>query len=268
MPELPDVERFRDLVAKTCFGRVVARVLVEDRGCLEATSAASLQRRLKGASVRAARRHGKHLFVGFGGAGSLAMHFGTNGSLQYTPPAQAASPYRRLRIAFSDGDSLDYLNPRRIGRVRLVDDADAFIAAEGLGPDALDSAFDEAAFAAALAGRKQAIKAVLMDQARMAGIGNIYADEILFQARIHPAAIAASLTPEAIHGLFTAMKFVLQTAVACGAGAETFVERLPANFLLPARHRGGRCPRCGGAIATERLGGRTSYFCPRCQPLP
>jgi formamidopyrimidine-DNA glycosylase len=266
MPELPDVERFRELVDRACLGRVVARVVVEDPGCLEETSAASLQRRLKGAHVRAARRHGKHLFIGFDGAGSLAMHFGTNGSLQCTNRAQATSPYTRLRIEFADGDHLDYLNPRRIGRVRFVHDADAFIAAEGLGPDAL--AFDEAAFAAALAGRKQAIKAVLMDQARMAGIGNIYADEILFQAGVHPAAIAASLTPAAMHGLFAAMKFVLRTAIARGAGAETFVERLPANFLIPARHAGGICPRCGGAIAVDRCGGRTGYFCPRCQPAP
>jgi formamidopyrimidine-DNA glycosylase len=107
-----------------------------------------------------------------------------------------------------------------------------------------------------------------MDQARIAGIGNIYADEILFQARLHPGAVAASLEPAARHRLFGAIKHVLQTAIDRGAGAENFTDRLPKGFLLPERHAGGHCPRCGSELAIDKRGGRTSYHCPKCQPEP
>ena len=194
------------------------------------------------------------------------MHFGTNGSLQFVARTQPDPRYARLSIVFQDGDRLAYVNPRRIGHVRLVDSAEAFIAETSLGPDALDPSLDEAAFAALLAGRRQPIKAVLMDQARVAGIGNIYADEILFHARLHPSIPAGTLSHGETRRLFDAMRFVLQTAVACGAGAEGFTDRLPKGFLLPERHAGGRCPRWGSSIEAIRSGGRTGYFCPNCQP--
>ena len=97
-----------------------------------------------------------------------------------------------------------------------------------------------------------------MDQARIAGIGNFYADEILFQARLHPAIVANSLDAGMRQRLFDAMKQVLQTAIDCGAGAENFTDRLPKGFLLPERHAGGRCPRCGTALVIDKRGGRTT----------
>ena len=107
-----------------------------------------------------------------------------------------------------------------------------------------------------------------MDQARMAGIGNIYADEILFQARLHPAIAANNLNAGMRHRLFAAMKHALQTAIDCGAGAENFTDRLPTGFLLPERHAGGHCPRCGTPLSIDKRGGRTSYHCPKRQPEP
>jgi len=107
-----------------------------------------------------------------------------------------------------------------------------------------------------------------MDQARMAGIGNTYVDEILFQARVHPGVVSNALDAAARHRLFAAMKHVLQTAIDCGAGAENFINRLPKGFLLAERHAGGHCPRCGTALVIDKRGGRTSYHCPRCQPDP
>ena len=186
MPELPDVEIFKRLVEQHCIGRVITRADVADPGSLESATAAALQRRLKGKGLASCRRHGKVLFVGFDDAGTLAMHFGTNGSLQHVPRDAEEPPYVRIQFEFAEGDRLAYINPRRIGRVSATDSAAAFIADQQLGPDALDPAFDEKALVAAIANRRQTIKAVLMDQARMAGIGNIYADEILFQARLHP----------------------------------------------------------------------------------
>jgi formamidopyrimidine-DNA glycosylase len=100
----------------------------------------------------------------------------------------------------------------------------------------------------------------------MAGIGNIYADEILFQARLHPTTRADALDDADIARLFRAAKEVLTTAVKAGAGAEIETDRLPKNYLLRHREEGGTCPRCGGKIETLKIGGRTSYVCPRCQP--
>lgn len=268
MPELPDVEIFKRLVERHCLGRVVARSVVADPGSLEGASAATLQRQLKGRRLKSCQRHGKVLFAGFESAGTLAMHFGTNGSLQTVPHDAEKPPSTRILFEFTDGERLAYVNPRRIGHVCVTENAAAFIASQHLGPDALDPTFDERVFAASIANRKQAIKTVLMDQARIAGIGNIYADEILFQARLHPGIPANMLDADMRHRVFAAMKHALQTAIDCGAGAEDFTDRLPKGFLLPERHAGGHCPRCGTQLSIDKRGGRTSYHCPRCQAEP
>jgi formamidopyrimidine-DNA glycosylase len=268
MPELPDVELYKRVLDEHGLGRVVMRVAVPDPGSLEGATAATLQRRLKNRRLSGSSRHGKVLFAAFEDAMTLAMHFGTNGSLQAVPGDGGEPASTRLLFEFGDGERLAYVNPRRIGHVCVADSAQAFIAGEKLGPDALDTSFDETAFVAVLAKRRQAIKAVLMDQARMAGIGNHYADEILFQARVHPAVIAASLASDARHRLFAAVKHVLRTAIDRGAGAEDFTDRLPKGFLLPQRHAGGHCPRCGTKLTIDKRGGRTSFHCPKCQPEP
>lgn len=268
MPELPDVEIFKRLAEQRARGRTIARAVVHDPGSLEGASAATLQRRLKGARVTSCQRHGKVLFLAFGNAGTLAMHFGPNGSLRYLSRTADEPAYVRLLFEFAEGDRLAYVNPRRIGHVHVTDSAAAYIADEKLGPDALDPAFDEKMFAAMLAGRKQPIKALLMDQPRVAGIGNTYVDEILFQAKRHPGVVAGTLDAATQHRLFRAMKHVLQTAVDRGAGAEDFIDRLPKGFLLPERHPGGHCPRCGTSLVIDKRGGRTSYHCPKCQLDP
>jgi formamidopyrimidine-DNA glycosylase len=265
MPELPDVETFRRLVQDHCRGRRIAETEASDAKLLDGTTAQALARHLKGGRIRSATRHGKHLLILLGEAGTLAMHFGMNGSLAVVARGNKAPPYTRLYLRFEDGDGLAYLNPRRIGSVSLAESVDAFVAQSELGPDALDPSLDLRAFKAMLRDSKREVKAMLMDQALIAGIGNIYSDEILFQARIYPGA-ANRLDDKSVTRLFHAMRKTLETAIRCEAGSEHGAERLPKGFLLPERHRGGHCPRCGGPLATAKHGGRTSYFCPRCQP--
>lgn len=267
MPELPDVEIYKRILDTHALGHVVARTVVADPGSLEGATATSLQRRLKDKRLSSSQRHGKVLFAEFDGGPTLAMHFGTNGALRAVTGDEAEPNSTRLLFEFADGNRLAYVNPRRIGHVHLTDSARAYIAEEKLGPDVLDRSFDEVTFAKALATR-QAIKAVLMDQAKMAGIGNMYADEILFQARLHPGTVANALERDAQHMLFNAMRHVLQIAIDRGAGAENFTDRLPANFLLPHRHANGHCPRCGTKLVIDKRGGRTSYHCPKCQAEP
>ena len=265
MPELPEVEIFRQ-VADSCLGRTINHASVADSGILEGIPAQDLERRLKGQSLRSSRRHGKHLFLELSRAGTLAMHFGMNGSLKLVSEGEPDLSYARLQLYFEKGDRLVYVNPRRLGRVSLAENAEAFIAETDLGPDVLDAAFNSHAFAAILASSKRDIKSVLMDQALMAGIGNIYSDEILFQARVFPGTAANQLKGERATELFRAMRKTLQSAINSGAGSEQGVERLPKGFLLTQRHPGGLCPRCGALLETVKHGGRTTYYCHRCQP--
>ena len=266
MPELPDVEIFKQVLDEHARGHVVSRVVVSDPKSLEQASGATLQRRLKGKRLSSSSRRGKVLFAVFDDAATLAMHFGPNGSLQDVPRDAEEPASTRLLFEFTDGSRLAYVNPRRIGHVVMTGDADAFIASQKLGPDALDPTLNETTFSEALGRGKQPIKAALMDQARIAGIGNTYVDEILFQARLHPGIKTGALDAPTRRRLFATVKHVLRTAIDRGAGAENFTDRLPKDFLLPERHPGGHCPRCGTSLVIDKRGGRTSYHCPKCQP--
>lgn len=265
MPELPDVETFKNVLARNGLHKTIARVVVSDKRILGTLTAATFVNRLQGAKLAAARRHGKHLLARIDRGGWLSLHFGMTGALHFVAKPEQEPPFTRVRLDFADDGCLAYSNKRMIGRVGLVDDADAFVAAEKLGPDALDRRLDFAAFQAAVRGVKRDVKSVLMDQEIVAGIGNIYSDEILFQARIDPAARIDALDANQLKQLFMAMRKVLTTAVDCGAGSEQFTERMPKGSLLPERRKGGHCPRCGAPLKLSKIGGRTAYCCPRCQ---
>jgi len=268
MPELPDVELYKRYLDEHALRQTIERVVVNDARILGHLPATAFVARLTGNRFEDSRRHGKHLLVRLKKDGWLALHFGMTGNLAYFRNAADDPPYDRVRFDFTGGRHLAYVNRRMLGRVGLADDADEFIQAEELGPDALDPAFDLVTFARAIEGRRRDVKSVLMDQTLIAGIGNIYADEILLQARLHPKTPVTSLDERQRAELFRQIKRVLQTAIECGAGAEQFLERLPDDYLLPHREKGGKCPRCGGPIATLTAAGRTSYYCPRCQPAP
>ncbi len=266
MPELPDVERFKRILDETALGETVACVTVTAPRLLGNLSPAAFSARLQGRRLVSSRRHGKHLLVGLDDGGWLTFHFGMTGGLApFEDPAEDP-PYDRVRFDFASGRRLAYTNVRLLGRLGLAEDPDRFLAAEGLGPDALDPAVDLEAFVARVLRGRRAVKAALMDQSALAGIGNIYADEILFQARLHPARRTDGLTPEEAEVLNRTLRRVLETAIARGTGSETFLDRLPADYLLPRREKGGHCPRCGTALETAKVGGRTGYLCPRCQP--
>jgi formamidopyrimidine-DNA glycosylase len=264
MPELPDVECFRRLVHRHFLGVAVAQVEVADPASLDGTVAAA-QRDLKGRRLRVVGRHGKYLFLDFAEDTVLVMHFGPAGMLCRVSAGENEPKYVRFRLDFENGECLAYVNRRRIGRLRLVDSAARFVERSELGPDALDPDFDSEAFQARLGGRKPAVKLVLTDQSRLAGIGNTWSDEILFQARIHPATSVAALTVGRIRTLFRAMRDVLEVAIDRDPLTEGFLTRLPSDFVLPHRHPGGHCPRCKAGLERVSLSGHTSTFCPRCQ---
>lgn len=265
MPELPDVEGFKRVLAKNALRKTIARVVVSDARILGKLSARTFASRLQNAKLVAARRHGKHLMANIDHGGWLTLHFGMTGALQFVRNGDDEPPFTRVRLDFASDGCLAYTNKRMIGRVGLVEDAADFIAAEELGPDALDRRLDFDTFRTAVLGIKRDVKSALMDQQIVAGIGNIYSDEILFQARLDPAERIDKLAPGQLKRLFLKMREVLKKAIVHGAGSEQFVERMPKGSLLPERNKGGHCPRCRSPLKVFKVGGRTAYCCPQCQ---
>jgi len=265
MPELPDVENYRRRLARSGLRKKITRVAVHDARILGKLSSRNFRSHLLGRRLLSARRHGKHLLAKIEGNGWLTLHFGMTGDLRALKDPASRPRFTRVCLDLAGHSHLAYINKRMIGRVGLAPNADAFIAAEKLGPDALDRRFTLTAFKKAIAGTHRDVKSVLMDQEIMAGVGNIYADEILFEARIDPRAHIEKLDAQRLARLYRAIGTALRTAIAHGAGSEEMAGRMPKSALLPQRHKGGHCPGCGGPLKTTKIGGRTTYFCPRCQ---
>lgn len=260
MPELPDVEIFRQYLQSTALHRTIEKVRVEAPEMLGDVSASRLQERLAGNALGAVRRHGKYLFAAADSAGWLVLHFGMTGYLKAYRDPESAPGHERLVLDLADGYHLAYACPRKLGRIDWCRTPEEFRKQEGLGPDPFGEGFGRAAFDELLAGRRGSIKGLLMNQQAVAGIGNIYSDEILFQTGIHPRTRAADLR-ERGGGLFDGMMAVLETAVACRVGERGW----PEGWLLPRREPGAACPRCGGRIERIRVVGRNAYVCSRHQ---
>jgi formamidopyrimidine-DNA glycosylase len=259
MPELPDVEVCRRYLTATALHQRIAHTRVAAPALLAGTTPQGLGRVLKGRAFTDTARHGKYLFGILDRDHCLVLHFGMTGELQYFRHRTALPAHTQCLLRFAGGFDLAYVAPRKLGRIALADSPAAFVQDQGLGPDALT--LTEAQFAE-LASRRAQIKCLLMDQRRIAGIGNLYSDEILFQARVHPRCRAADLDAAQLRGLHRAIGHVLQAAIAAHADAQ----HLPGDFLLPQRRPGGRCPRCDSTLQTVQAAGRSAWFCPRCQP--
>lgn len=261
MPELPDVESLRRYLDATSLHQTIRQVDVDAARELSGISAARLRERLEGRSLVETRRHGKHLFARLDGDGWLRLHFGMTGWLQYLEDGERP-PYTRLMLHFPRGRGLAFACRRRLGRIGMVDDPGSFVADQGLGPDALDPAVTQSAFRQLLAGRRGTVKSALMNQRLLAGLGNIYTDEALFQAGIDPRTEPGDLDMSAVDRLYRAMRHVLKVAI----DHEADPSRLPRSWLLPYRRAGVGCPRCGGTVERITMAGRSTYFCSRCQP--
>ena len=185
MPELPEVEIFKRYLDATSLHQRIDDVDVRNTYILKETSARELARGLKGRRFESSRRHGKHLFVRADGELWLRLHFGMTGSLQYFKNDEQAPRYARVLFVFSNNHRLAFDDQRQFGEIGLLKDIDEFLKEHALGPDALK--IDLREFRKILGKRRGAVKSVLLNQRIIAGIGNIYADEILFRVRMHPA---------------------------------------------------------------------------------
>ena len=261
MPELPDVELFKRYVDSTALYQTIADIEVKYAGLLDGISASRFRESLKGTRFRDTARHGKHLFIGNDNGQWVMLHFGMTGFLKYYKSPEKEPAHNRLLFKFDNDYHLTYDCRRKLGRISLTLAPETFVHNEELGPDALLGELDADRFAGLLHKSRAMIKSFLMNQRHIAGIGNIYSDEILFQAGIHPKVKSNQVNHDRAKKIHGAMNRVLKKAIATGANPDRF----PSTFIIPHRREGEDCPQCNGKIKKATIAGRTGYFCPRCQ---
>lgn len=261
MPELPDVAAFKQYFDATSLHQEIETVEVHSRQVLEGVSAEELRAALEGRTFESTERYGKWLFVALDDGDWLVLHFGMTGNLKYFMDIDEEPEYDRLLIRFTNGYHLAYESMRKLGEVEIIEDPAQFVEEKGLGPDALSPDFDLAAFKEVLAGRRGMAKSTLMNQRIVAGIGNVYSDEILFQAGVHPRTNFNQLGEKALEEIYCAMNHVLQTAIEHQAIPDDF----PESYVIPHRHGDGKCPRCEADLERVKVSGRSAYYCPHCQ---
>jgi len=274
MPELPEVETIRRQLAPVLESRRLARVEILDPRWTQPQGpgevAAGLERRV----VRRLERAGKYLVWALSGERFLLMHLRMTGTLLFDPPADPV--HTRVRIALDDGHRLVYVDPRRFGTGHLMASAaarDLYLGAR-LGPEPLTPAFTVDYLRAAARGRTAPVKAFVLDQRRIAGVGNIYADEALFRASIHPLRPAGSLRSAQLAALHDGIEAALAAGIAAkGATIDDFrhVDGAHGSFqdeFLVHLREGRPCVRCATPIRKLVVGGRGTYVCERCQARP
>jgi formamidopyrimidine-DNA glycosylase len=257
MPELPDVEGFRRFIAKHAVGREVTGVGVLDPVLVRNASPQSFEEALRGQRFESPRRHGKWLMAPVGDV-EVLMHFGMTGTLTWSE--SGSERHRHDRIVFICGHrELRYNNMRRFGGVWLAHNPGERSAVTGpLGPDA--TSLTERQFEDLLAGRRGSLKAALMDQRLIAGLGNLMSDEIAWRARMHPAAPVSRLSRRRRQRVYEELSAVVSESTRYG--------RVPHGQRWLTRVRDDRhasCPRCGTPLRWATIAGRTACWCPRCQ---
>ncbi len=274
MPELPEVETIRRQLAPHLEGRTLRDVEILDARWTRPDAPGPVQDALRGRVVHEVGRSGKYMVWSLSGELHLIVNLRMTGALLFDPPVDP--PHTRVRLALDDGHRVVYNDPRRFGTGHLVaGDAarDAYLG-DRLGVEPLTPEFTAAYLRAQARGRLAPVKSFVLDQKRIAGVGNIYADEALFRARIHPLRPAGSLRGAQLAALREAIEYALTAGIdAKGATIDDFrhVDGAQGSFqdLFNVHQREGEpCPACGTAISKLVVGGRGTYVCERCQPRP
>ena len=277
MPELPEVETVRRQLARVLTGRTIRRVRVHDALLVAPESPNRFRRAVEGRTVDDVSRRGKYLRLELDSGDTLAMHLRMTGRLHHAPDGNApVDKHRRARFELDDGATLDFSDTRRFGRVWIVSadhpDPDGYWNAR-LGVEPLERAFTAERLGGLLAGRTAPVKAAILDQRLIAGVGNIYADEALFQAGIHPTRPAGSLDGAEIVALRDAIRDRLRAGIrGGGASIDRYRDTIGKpgamqDMLRVHRHEGDPCPVCGATVQKTRVAQRGTYLCPECQPV-
>ena len=274
MPELPEVETIRrDLEGRILGRRIMGVTIAPDAGkpvpVLKGIDEASFREGVVGATIEAVERRGKYLALRLDTGSLLVVHLRMTGALLHRNGDAAPDRFLRAILALDDGTQLRFTDIRKFGGLWLVEDfADVTTA---LGPEPLSEGFTQSILLDSLAGRKAPVKSVILDQRRIAGIGNIYADEACFEAGIDPRRLGATLSPEEVTALHAAVRKVLLFGVESrGASFRDYQDAEGKSGSMQMhvkvfRRTGKECYTCGATIERCKVGGRSTHYCPRCQ---
>lgn len=253
----------RRYLAETSLHKRIKRVEILDDYVIKGVSNHEFKSRLEGTKFEEVDRRGKFLKVFTDSEYDLAIHFGMTGYLKYVPTQSSHERYARVIFTFPQDYDLRYVAMRKLGGLYLVPRGEfsQIDTIRKMGPEPLSPEFDFPDFKGVIKGRSAMVKALLLDQSLIAGIGNVYADEVLFQAGIRPDRKISELREKELSRLFREIKRVLRTAIR----RETSFKGLEVSFLIPHRGEGENCPKCGSAIQRVKISNRTSYYCERCQ---
>jgi len=258
MPELPDVETFKRYINSTALRKKIKQVEVKVASLVEGSSGKALSKALTGKRMTKTDRHGKYLLARLSSKKWLVLHFGMTGDLHYYKADDEEPDYTALRLDFANGYHLAYTNRRKLGKIALVDDPDELAEKKDLGPDVYSDELDADRFIDIIRRSNGGIKTALMNQSMMAGLGNVYADEVLFQTGFHPGAKVTALSDKNLKQIHRGIRRVLKTTINHGANPKQF----PRTYLTGNREKGDNCPKCGGRLKKTTVSGRPTYYCP------
>ncbi|MGD8398371.1 MAG: bifunctional DNA-formamidopyrimidine glycosylase/DNA-(apurinic or apyrimidinic site) lyase [Anaerolineae bacterium] len=270
MPELPEVENVARGLDRRLAGRTITRVSVSWSRNIAQPDLETFERSIVGRRVEAVWRRGKYIVMRLD-SGYLLVHLKMSGRLQILSAEEPAGPHVRVVFGLDDGSELRFDNARKWGRIYLVHDVEDITG--DLGPEPLSKAFSLEAFRDLLSGRSGQLKPLLLNQRFVAGLGNIYANEVLFAAGLHPQRRADTLSAQEQAALYRAIRSVLEEAIAAGGttlsdGGFTDAEGRPGGFSQKLAVHGLEdepCRACGTPVERLVIGGRSAFFCPRCQ---
>jgi formamidopyrimidine-DNA glycosylase len=274
VPELPEVETVRRRLEPVLVGRRFERVEIDDARLTRPEDPTEVAAELTGERVVAVDRRGKYLVVRFESGRVLLIHLRMTGNVLHAPAGASADiPHRRAVVKLDDGSDVVYRDVRRFGTWLLLepDDPTSYLDAR-LGGEPLGRTFTTKRLAAKLAQRRAPVKAALLDQRTLAGLGNIYVDEALWRARINPLTPAGEIGPEAVRALREGIKRALELGIARqGATLRDYRQPNGQRGSMQERFKvygrtGEPCPRCGTPIEKTRVAGRGTWYCPACQP--
>jgi len=280
MPELPEVETVRRDLEPFLRGRVVRSVAITRDRAVRRQPHADFIAALRGRRLTDVRRHGKFLIVDLDGEDALVVHLRMSGQLRVARPADELAKHTHVVVDFDNKTQLRFVDPRTFGEM-FVDPLDEHRrpnALRFLGPDAVNDKLSAVAFHALLLGGRTTatVKAALLDQNSLAGVGNLYADEALFAARVHPKRLAASITSAEAAAIRKELRRILAAAIKARGSSFNdggYVDAYGNPGAFAQRHKvygrnGQACPRCGSAIEKIVVAQRGTHFCPSCQSLP
>ncbi len=252
MPELPDVEIYRKTIEENALNHTLKDFSIKVNSIMKT----SLLSDLKQKKLMSTKRWGKNCFVEFENNKWMVMHFGMTGDIVCFKDGKPK--YSALLLFFNDNVNISYISKRKLGKIDVCESPESYAKTNDLGPDALSIPKNK--FIEYFKDKRGYIKSTLMDQSFISGIGNIYSDEILYHARIHPKKNVKSLDNKNLEKIYDAMHHVLKTAIKSEADPSKF----PDDFITPQRKNGGKCP-CNGDIQKIKVAGRNGYYCPACQ---